>query len=139
MSAYEQGMQIVDDIEVMLAGHNISFKQASFILYEAKQRIERNWLPQSRGRTITKFPATTPTARGGITMTDTQKTAYDATLQRLYRDFPENPAPYISQVANYLKCESYALTKHRDFRDLTFGNKRRRITLENLALWQCKI
>ena len=41
MSAYEQGMQIVDDIEVMLAGHNISFKQASFILYEAKQRIER--------------------------------------------------------------------------------------------------
>lgn len=72
-------------------------------------------------------------------MDDIQKLAYESTLHRLREAFPDNPAPYISQVARYLGCERYALTKHKDFRVLTFGDKRRRITLENLTLWQCRL
>lgn len=72
-------------------------------------------------------------------MDDLQRIAYNATLQRLREQFPDNPAPYVSQVAKYLKCERYALTKHKGFRDLTFGDKQRRITLESLAMWECRI
>lgn len=72
-------------------------------------------------------------------MTEIQKLAYEATLKRLYTAFPDNPTPSINQVAKYLKCERYYLTKHKDFQKLTFGDKQRRISLENLAIWQCMI
>lgn len=72
-------------------------------------------------------------------MTEIQKLAYESTLKRLYGVFPDNPTPSISQVAKYLKCERYYLTKHRDFMKLTFGDKQRRISLENWALWECRL
>lgn len=72
-------------------------------------------------------------------MTDIQKLSYEATLRHLREEFSDNPAPSISRVAKYFGCTRYALTKHKDFQVLTFGDKQRRITLENLALWQCRI
>lgn len=72
-------------------------------------------------------------------MTEMQKLAYESTLQRLREAFPDNPAPFIAQVATYLKCHRYALTGDRSFAKLTYGNRRKRISLENLAIWQCRI
>lgn len=72
-------------------------------------------------------------------MNEAQKLAYEATLQRLREAFPDDPAPSIRQASRYLRCDRYSLTKHKSFRSLTFGDTHKRITLENLALWQCKI
>lgn len=74
-----------------------------------------------------------------VTMDDLQKLAYGATLSRLREAFPDNPAPSIRQVSIHLKCDRYSLTKSKEFRKLTFGDTHKRITLESLAMWQCKL
>ena len=74
-------------------------------------------------------------------MSETQKYAYEATLARLQGAFPNNPQPYVSQVAKYLQCSMYTLLDDKEFRRLTFpqNKKHKRISLENIAAWQCKI
>lgn len=72
-------------------------------------------------------------------MDEMQKLAYESTLQRLRDSFPDNPAPYVSHVAKYLKCSMYALLDDRAFRRLTYGKTQKRITLENIAAWQCRL
>lgn len=71
-------------------------------------------------------------------MDELQKLAYESTLQRLREAFPDTPSPFVSQIAKYLRCHPTRLTRHKSFRDLTVGDRRKSMTLENLALWQCK-
>ena len=73
-------------------------------------------------------------------MNETQKYAYDATLARLRDAFPDNPQPYVSQVAKYFRCSMYTLLEDREFKRFTFPQNKtqKRISLENIAAWQCK-
>lgn len=74
-------------------------------------------------------------------MNEAQKLAYDAMLARLQEAFPGNPQPYVSQVAKYLRCSMYTLLGDKGFRQLTFPQNKRhkRISLENIAAWQCRL
>lgn len=72
-------------------------------------------------------------------MTEMQKLAYEATLERLREAFPEDRALSLKRAAAYLQCRPYNLTKHKAFLALTFGDSHKSITLENLALWECRI